>query len=225
MHATHQFFLTKRSLYLIVLNGREGGEDLDAEYWLKTISTLAPDSPVLIVLNKFRQHAFDLNRRALQGKYPNIRGFVETDCANPKPLGIAKLKTAIKAAVDTRLPEMRAKFPASWAAIKNDLATMKDNFLTFERYREICADHKETDSLAQERLAGHLHDLGIALNYRDDPRLCDKHVLNPHWVTNGIYKILNAPKLAAAKGALNVSELASILDSKAYPKRDARVPS
>lgn len=218
MHATHQFFLTKRSLYLVVLNGREGGEDVDAEYWLKTISTLAPDSPVLIVLNKFRQHAFDLNRRALQAKYPNIRGFIETDCAGPKPLGIAKLKAAIKATVDQHLPEIRAKFPASWASIKDDLAKMKGNFLTFEHYREICAEHKETDSQAQEQLAGHLHDLGIALNYKDDPRLCDKHVLNPHWVTNGIYKILNAAKLAAAKGALDVSTLASILDQKLYPR-------
>jgi Ras of Complex, Roc, domain of DAPkinase/TIR domain len=39
MHATHQFFLTERSLYLLVLNGREGGEDLDAEYWLKHIES------------------------------------------------------------------------------------------------------------------------------------------------------------------------------------------
>jgi internalin A len=218
MHATHQFFLTKRSLYLVVLNGREGGEDLDAEYWLKTISTFAPDSPVLIVLNKFRQHAFDLNRRALQGKYLNIQDFIETDCASPKPLGIAKLKAAIKTAVDQHLPELRTKFPANWASIKNDLATMKGNYLTFDRYREICVKHKETDSIAQELLAGHLHDLGIALNYKDDPRLCDKHVLNPHWVTNGIYTILNAPKLATAKGALDVSTLTSILDPKAYPR-------
>ena len=35
MHATHRFFLTERSLYLLVLNGREGTEDLDAEYWLE----------------------------------------------------------------------------------------------------------------------------------------------------------------------------------------------
>jgi hypothetical protein len=39
MHATHQFFLTERSLYLLVLNGREGGVDDDAEYWLKHIET------------------------------------------------------------------------------------------------------------------------------------------------------------------------------------------
>src|SRR5664280_1655409 len=30
MHSTHQFFLTKQSLYVLVLNGREGGEDIDA---------------------------------------------------------------------------------------------------------------------------------------------------------------------------------------------------
>jgi internalin A len=32
MHSTHQFFLTERSLYLLVLNGRQGHEDADAEY-------------------------------------------------------------------------------------------------------------------------------------------------------------------------------------------------
>ena len=154
----------------------------------------------------------------MQGKYPNIQGFIDTDCADPEPLGIAELKAAIEKAVDTRLPEMRAKFPGSWAAIKNCLATMTKNYLTFDGYREICAHHKEKDALAQDRLAGHLHDLGIALNYRDDPRLRDKHVLNPHWVTNGIYGILNAPELAAARGDLDVSELSAILDAKAYPK-------
>ena len=34
MHSTHQFFLTQRSLYLLVLNGRQGHEDADADYWL-----------------------------------------------------------------------------------------------------------------------------------------------------------------------------------------------
>ena len=36
MHATHQFFLTERSRYTrVVLSGREGSEDEDADYWLK----------------------------------------------------------------------------------------------------------------------------------------------------------------------------------------------
>ena len=62
MHATHQFFLTQRSLYLLVLNGREGGEDADADYWLKLITSFGGDSPVIVVLNKIKEHPLDLNR-------------------------------------------------------------------------------------------------------------------------------------------------------------------
>ena len=66
MHATHQFFMTERSLYLLVLNGREGGEDLDAEYWLKHVQSFGGKSPVIVVLNKIAQQPFDLNYKSLQ---------------------------------------------------------------------------------------------------------------------------------------------------------------
>jgi internalin A len=77
MHATHQFFLTQRSLYLLVLSGREGSADTDAEYWLELIEGFGGDSPVIVVMNKIREQPFELNRRALQGKYPVIREFVK----------------------------------------------------------------------------------------------------------------------------------------------------
>ena len=31
-----------------------------------------------------------------------------------------------------------------------------------------------------------LHDLGIVVNFQDDPRLEDTNVLKPEWVTNGV---------------------------------------
>ena len=43
MHATHQFFLSKRSLYILVLDGRK---DEKPEYWLKLIENFGGDSPV-----------------------------------------------------------------------------------------------------------------------------------------------------------------------------------
>ncbi len=49
MHSTHQFFLTERSLYLVVLNGREGFEDEDAEYWLKLVASFGKGSPAIVV--------------------------------------------------------------------------------------------------------------------------------------------------------------------------------
>ena len=94
---------------------------------------------------------------------------------------------------------------------------MKKNYLSFDEYCAICAERGEVDAKAQEDLAGYLHTLGIVLNYKDDPRLQDTHVLNPHWVTNGIYKILNADKLAQQQGEIRLRELSEILDASEYP--------
>ncbi|MEZ5302382.1 MAG: hypothetical protein R3F11_17375 [Verrucomicrobiales bacterium] len=37
LHGTHQFFLSSRSSYLLVLTGREGSDEDDAHYWLRMI--------------------------------------------------------------------------------------------------------------------------------------------------------------------------------------------
>jgi internalin A len=216
MHATHQFFLTQRSLYLLVLNGREGGEDADAEYWLKLIESFGSESPVIVVLNKIKEHPFDVNRRALQQKYPSIREFVKTDCEDGT--GLEQLRKIIERETD-RLEHLRDAFPANWFSIKDKLAGIKKNFLSFDEYRRECAKLGEKDESAQELLASYLHSLGIALNYKDDPRLQDTHVLNPHWVTNGIYKILNSERLERQKGEIRLRDLSHILDGRQYPAR------
>jgi internalin A len=216
MHATHQFFLTQRSVYLLVLSGREGTEDMDADYWMRLIESFGGNSPVIVVLNRSNEHRFDVNRRALQQKFPQIREFVVTDCADGT--GIGDLGIAIQRETD-RLEDLRAKFPASWVSIKDQLAGMSENYLDFESYRKKCGELGERDPDAQKKLAGYLHSLGIALNFSDDPRLRETHVLNPHWVTNGIYKILNAKKLADRKGEVELNGLAALLDQNTYPVR------
>jgi len=219
MHATHQFFLSRRSLYLLVLNGREGGEDADAEYWLRLIDSFGRQSPVIVVLNKVREHPFDVNRLALQRKYPTIRHFIKTDCEDLT--GLQELRLAIEQETD-QLEHLRDAFPASWFTIKDQLAGMTRNYLGFDQYREFCEAHGETDKKAQEDLAGYLHSLGIILNYREDPRLQDTYVLNPHWVTNGMYKILNSEILERQKGEIRLGDLSSIFDDAEYPPRMRR---
>jgi internalin A len=214
MDATHRFFLTERSIYLVILNGRGGNESGEVEYWLKLIESFGPESPVIVVLNKINEHSFDLNRRGLRQKYSSVRVFVRTDCEDGT--GIDALLAAIKREVDS-LEHLRDAFPASWFAIRDRLAGMEENYISFDEYREICANHGEPDPIAQKLLASYLHSLGIALNYRDDPRLRYTYVLNPRWVTNGIYSILNARKLEAQKGEMDVQDLCEILDQSTYP--------
>jgi internalin A len=215
MHATHQFFLTQRSLYLLVLNGNAGAEDAEAEYWLKLIESFGDESPVIVVLNKIKEHPFDLNRRGLQQKYPFIRYFVKTDCADAT--GLEELRKTIERETDA-LEHLRDAFPASWFSIKDQLPKMQKNYLSFDQYRDLCIKLGEKDPASQELLAGYLHRLGIALNYKDDARLQDTHVLNPRWLTDGIYKILNSDKLEQQQGEIRLNDLPDILDREEYPQ-------
>ena len=56
------------------------------------------------------------------------------------------------------------------------------------------------------------------LNFRDDPRLQETNILNPEWVTNGVYRILNSNELFQKKGVLETKQLGKMLDRKSYPK-------
>ena len=214
MHSTHQFFLTQRSLYLLVLNGRQGHEDEDAEYWLNLIQSFGANSPVIVVLNKIKEQPFNVNRNYLQQKFENIKAYIETDCK--EGIGIDILYQVLEQETD-QLEHLRDAFPDSWFSIKDQLASMDINYIGYDQYRQICAAHDETNLDAQDSLAFHLHNLGIALNYREDPRLRDTNVLNPQWVTNGIYTAINAEPLVQKNGELQLSDLAQVLDLKDYP--------
>ena len=160
------------------------------------------------------EHRFDVNRRALLYKYPNIRAFVATDCEGG--LGIDELKKALCETLSD-WKSWRVDFPAAWFDIKQRLAEMPESYLSFEEFQEVCRNLGECDTGAQTALAGYLHDLGIALNYKDEPRLRETHVLNPHWVTGGIYRILNAEVLARRAGVLHFADIADILPVEEYP--------
>ncbi len=218
LHATHQFFFTKRSLYLLVLNAREGEQDANVEYWLRLIESFGGDSPVIVVINQIKQHAFDLNRRGLQAKFPSVRAFIQTDCE--VEIGLDELRRAVLRETDG-LEHLRDPFPASWFQVKDTLSdlpkTEGQNFIPFHRYQELCTKNGVNEAAGQEKLVGFLHDLGIVVNFRDDPRLAETHVLNPDWVTNGIYKILNAETLARRHGELRLSDLLGVLPAQDYP--------
>ena len=45
LHAMHEFFLTQRCLYLLVLEQRTDRTERDAKYWLQLIRSYAGDAP------------------------------------------------------------------------------------------------------------------------------------------------------------------------------------
>ena len=58
-HTTHQFFLTRRSLYLFISEARKDLRFDDFYYWLNIINSLAEDSPIIVIQNKCEQSSLD----------------------------------------------------------------------------------------------------------------------------------------------------------------------
>jgi internalin A len=217
--ATHQIFFSRRSLYLLVLNGRDGAEAAEADYWLRLIESLAGGSPVIVVLNKILEREATLNYSAVTREHPSVRGFAMTDCVNGA--GIDGLREAISREVGN-LEGVRSLLPGSWFAIKEYLAARKKDYISAEEYRDICLRHGEADEVAQEHLADYLHNLGVLLYFADDPRLQGTVVLNPRWVTRGVSHIIGSKQVADGGGELRLSDLPAILPANEYPRRTHR---
>jgi internalin A len=222
MHATHQFFLTKRSLYLLVLDARLGDEENRIEYWLKIIKSFGGDSPVIIVGNKIDEQPLDIDRRGLMAKYRNIRDIVGVSCKGFDGIdgkgceSIDELKDIIAREVGS-LEHIHDPLLTTWSAVKSQLEGMDKDYIPYHEYLNMCQTEGVTDELSQRTLIRLLHDLGIVLNFQDDPRLKDTNILNPEWVTNGVYRILNSNELFHVKGVLKREMLNRILDSHEYP--------
>ncbi|MCI5136776.1 MAG: hypothetical protein D3920_17315, partial [Candidatus Electrothrix sp. AW2] len=210
-HATHQFFLSKRSLYVLVLDSRK---DERTEYWLRHVETFGGDSPVLVVLNKIDNNAsFDVNRPFLLEKYPGIRDFFRISCKTGK--GVSAFKTALQeelAAVEM----IGTVWPGTWFAVKRKLEEMDKPYISVEEYRGYCAAAGITGKESREILADFLHDLGVAVHFRELD-LKSMHVLDPVWVTEAVYKIITAEEMADSKGILHLNALEEILKEQPVP--------
>jgi small GTP-binding protein len=208
MHATHQFFLSKRSLYILVLDGRK---DEKTEYWLKHIESFGGDSPVLVVINKIDENpSFDVNRRFLLDKYKNIKGFYRISCAKNK--GVKEFSRVLENEL-AQVDLIQTTWPKTWFNIKTQLEQMTEHFINYDQYKKMCEAEKIISAKTRETLVDFLNDLGVILHFKDF-ELEDTHVLEPKWVTEAVYKIINSEKLSQCKGVLNLKLLDHILQKK-----------
>ena len=83
-HATHQFFLTKRSLYLLVWEARTDQHLISFDYWLNVIKLLSNSSPTIIVLNKIDERVTSIDERSLRENFKNIVGFHQVSALSGK---------------------------------------------------------------------------------------------------------------------------------------------
>jgi len=209
-HALHQFFLTDGCVYVLVLDPRSNTEMQDAEYWLGLLQRYATGAPVLVALNHqdARQGGYDVDRRVLKERFPVIHSFTSTNCE--KREGCEELRNRLCEAIETlkETEPPHLKVPETWLQIMADCGTLTPDrqHLSLDDFRKICANRGETDAGQQESLARLLHKLGAVLHFVDETRLRDTTVLQPHWVTDGVYRLLRFKDRRGSDGTLSLAE-------------------
>lgn len=214
LYTTHQFFLTKRSLYLFVWEARqEGQETASFEYWLNIIKLLSAGSPVIIVMNKADTRSLSIDEASLRQKFPFIRAFIQISCLTGK--GIPELTELIRAGLSD-MAHLQDRLPKTWLQIRDDLKEQKKDYISLAEYLAICEKRKLTRERA-EFLSDYLHDLGVILHFRNEPLLADTVILNPEWATSAVYKIMDTLAIIDNKGRFQYDDLKTYWDPRVFP--------
>jgi small GTP-binding protein len=200
-HATHQFFLTNRSLFLVTWNARHGFEQGKLYYWLDSIQALAPESPILLVATHIDERDADLPLTQLRRKYPQIIGQCEISSKTGK--GIDTLRQAIAEAA-AKLPLMGEIWPTTWLNAANAIRSLpeKDKYATPQQLWKFMGKYGVDDNTSQPVLAQWLHELGEMLYFQNNEELNDIVILKPQWVTQYISKVLESEEVINSSGIL-----------------------
>ncbi|MEN8446182.1 MAG: COR domain-containing protein, partial [Cyanobacteria bacterium J06555_13] len=210
-HATHQFFLTKRSLYILVADSRK--EDIDFFYWLNVVNLLSESSPILIVNNEKQDRQRGINEGQLRGEFINLKEVLATNLQGNR--GLAEIKQAIQHYICT-LPHVGTELPKSWVKVRKALEDDTRNYITLEEYLKLCEENGFTRFEDKLQLGEYLHDLGVCLHFQDDDLLRKTVILRPTWGTDAVYKVLDNNQVIQNLGKFDRDELAAIWHEDQY---------
>lgn len=208
-HAVHKFFFTEGCLYVLVLDNRKEEEP---EYWLQQIESLGGKAPVMVVFNKQDENNIETaDRKFLKEKYNNIVGFFNTSCKTG--YGIEDFKKSLQREV-IKLRTVSEKFPNNWLSVKKAIEEQTSgshHYLTYEVYQEICKRNHLRTEQAQKLLLKYFNTIGTVTWFGEDVHLQFMHVLNPAWITQGVYKIITSKKTANLLGQIEVKDFKELL--------------
>jgi len=210
-HATHQFFLTKRSLYALVADTRK--EDTDFYYWLNIVELLSDNSPLLIIKNEKQDRHREINERQLRGQFENLKETLATNLDTNR--GLPEVLNQIKYYV-RQLPHIGSPLPKTWVKVREALEKDSHNHISLDEYLNICQQNGFTELKDNLQLSGYLHDLGVCLHFQEDPLLKKIVILKPKWGTDAAYKVLDNKTIIRNLGRFTRADLVAIWNQPEY---------
>ena len=213
MSATHSFFLTRRSVYVLVLDARKDKQvSATIRKEVKRIKATGGDSSIIVVANQIDINSgfgFE-NEVDLQREFPQLKYFIKSSCKTGYNIELIKEKLEeliLKAEL------LNTKIDERWIEIKEQFQEElpEEHYLDEDRFLKICQEHHLTEEFGQQSALQFLHDLGLVLNFKE-VKGYDYYVLNPHWITYGVYQILTSKKAGELYGKIPYTALDYIVN-------------
>ena len=203
-HNTHQFFLTKRSLYVLVADYRT--EKHEINYWMQIVEMMGGGSPLLIVQNEKDNRVGDLNLPGLKSQYNEIykddfRVDLRAVCEGEhykieSEKAFRDLQTEIRSKL-LQLPHIGDVLPKQWVIIRKEIEKLaaEKAYISEDEFYDLCTEHKITDNQKQKDLSQYFHDLGVFLHFQNENKptsLSEIVILQNTWATEAVYKVLDS---------------------------------
>lgn len=192
LHSMHRMFLTKRTLYVVMVNVRGGNQDERARYWLHNLKSFANGAPVLLVLNQM-----DMNRNAsvnegdLRRLYPELTEVVKLSTLTYSDEEFQKKFIDVLLEQIGSMEILDLPLIAAGRRVKEKLQNMTGSYIHGDTFRKFCDECGITGTDAVRRdLLDRFSELGVSFCYSESMKLEDYVVFKPVWITNAIYIIL-----------------------------------
>lgn len=217
-HATHQFFLTKNSLYILLDDTAKDAKSVTDEsfrYWLEVIDMLSKHSPVLIFQNEKGGRSKPIDIAGIKGRFDNVKEIYSGNLEIPG--SVAKLAQAIEYQVQ-QLPHVGEQVPAKWVDIRQALEQEAERipYITLRDYFDLYAQYLEFDLTKALRLSQYLHDLGVFLHFQDDDVLRRTVILQNRWATEAVFRVADDETVKSSLGRFTIADCERIWCNSEY---------
>lgn len=224
-YMTHQFFLSPRALYVLVMDARTESPNLP--YWFRIISLLGKERTedkvsLILVINRQKGGTGRPQFEDLLRLYENDFDveIMEVDLAINDKRWESLHDSIIRRLED--LPIVKNPLPKQWNPIREALRieAEKKAHIPLERLHEICAAYGVDEEKDQLQMTGYLHQLGSILHFQNDDLLVDTVILQTKWAVEGVYTTLKNEDILKRNGRFTKDDLFHILRGKGYKTPD-----
>jgi hypothetical protein len=206
-HATHQFFYSGKSIFVLVWNARENIQQGKLTSWLDRIQALAPDSPVLLVATWADKIQPNIPLAELKEKYPQVADLYAVD--NESGNGVDGVRAALQR-MGAALDHVGQPRPATWVKATEAIRQQPEPYAEFSRFRKLADDNGVTEF---DTFAEYLCRTGEITFFPRNPiyqpeqaELRDWVVLKPDWLLQQVSHLLTDPEIAGKAGIVTAKE-------------------